>query len=120
MAAAANAELFFTLTEAVSRDLRPGENKLFSQTPLFMNSARSVVTIIFRFVAVSLILWLAYLWIAYLLTPAPEVLGADRNRLQELRLEGMLRRSVVMTLCGVALYLVAPFLGRVVTRRVEN
>ena len=85
-----------------------------------MNSARTTVTIIFRFVGVSLLLWLAYLWIAYLLTPGPEGLGGEGNSLQELRLEGMLRRTVVMTLCGVALYLSAPFLGRIVTRGSER
>jgi hypothetical protein len=83
-----------------------------------MNSASRVVTIVFRFMAVCLVLWLAYLWIAYLLTPALDM-GGGTNRIQELRLEGMFRTTVVLLLSGVGLYLVSPFLGRLVTRGEE-
>jgi hypothetical protein len=87
-----------------------------------MNSARRTVTIIFRFVAVCLVLHLLYTWIAYLLTPLPDAFGTggDMNRMHRLYLEGMLRSTVVKTLCAVALFLIAPFLGRFVTRGSEE
>jgi hypothetical protein len=85
-----------------------------------MNSATRIVTIVFRFVAVGVILWLAYTWLSYLLTPTLEVVSTEMNRIHQMRLEGMLRTTVVMTLSGVVLYLLAPFLARVVTRGTET
>lgn len=76
---------------------------------------------VFRFAAVCLVLRMAYLWISYLLTPMPDLAGSgELGRISELRLEGMLRSTVVTMICAVGLYLIAPFLGRVVTRGEEN
>ena len=86
-----------------------------------MNSATRIVTIIFRFVAVSLVLILAYDWIAYLLTPAPDLSSsADTSRVHQLRLEGMFRHTVVVILSAVGLFLTAPFWGRLVARGNDN
>jgi hypothetical protein len=82
-----------------------------------MNSAARIVTIIFRFVAISLVLILAYDWIAYLLTPTLDLpSSADTNHVHQLRLEGMFRHTVVVLLSAVGLFLTAPFWGRLVTR----
>lgn len=82
-----------------------------------MNSAYKVVVIIFRFVAVCLLLHLLFTWLSYFLTPMPEVPGgADLSRVHGLYLEGLLRVTVVKTVCAVVLYLIAPFLSRIVTR----
>jgi hypothetical protein len=86
-----------------------------------MNSASRIVTIVFRFVAVSLVLILAYDWIAYLLTPTLDLpSSADTNHMHHLRLEGMFRHTVVILLSAVGLFLTAPFWGRLVTRGNDN
>src|SRR6187551_2626890 len=81
-----------------------GKRSLYSERirqtqPSPMNSAARIVTIIFRFVAISLVLILAYDWIAYLLTPTLELSSsADTNHVHQLRLEGMFRHTVVVLL----------------------
>lgn len=86
-----------------------------------MNSATRIVTVVFRFVAVSLVLILAYDWIAYLLTPAPDLSSsAEVSHLHQIRLEGMFRHSVVVLLSAVGLFLTAPFWGRLVARGNDN
>jgi hypothetical protein len=86
-----------------------------------MNSATRIVTVVFRFVAVSLVLILAYDWIAYLVTPAPDLSSsAEVSRLHQIRLEGMFRHSVVVLLSAVGLFLTAPFWGRLVARGNDN
>jgi polyferredoxin len=86
-----------------------------------MHSATRIVTIVFRFVAISLVLILAYNWIVYLLTPTVELpSSADMNHVSHLRLEGMFRHTLVVLLSAVGLFLTAPFWGRLVTRGSEG
>ncbi len=82
-----------------------------------MNSAYKVVVIIFRFVAVCLLLHLLFTWLSYFLTPIADATGGgDTSRVHQMYIEGMLRVTVVKIVCAVVLYLIAPFLSRVVTR----